>query len=41
MGEHMKFWQGLMWIEPEQLVPCAQFAEELGFDGVFLADHGV
>jgi len=37
----MKFWQGLMWIEPEQLLPCAQFAEEVGFDGIFLADHGV
>jgi probable F420-dependent oxidoreductase len=37
----MKFWQGLMWIEPEQLVPCAQFAEEVGFEGALLADHGV
>jgi probable F420-dependent oxidoreductase len=37
----MKFWQALMWMEPEHLVPCAQFAEELGFDGVFIADHAV
>jgi probable F420-dependent oxidoreductase len=37
----VKFWQALIWMEPEHLVPCAQFAEELGFDGVFVADHAV
>ena len=37
----MKFWQPLVWTEPEQLVPLAQFAEELGFHGVFNADHAV
>lgn len=37
----MKFWQALVWTEPEQLVPLAQFAEELGFHGVFNADHAV
>jgi len=37
----MKFWQAVAWMEPEQLVPVAQFAEELGFEGVLNADHGV
>lgn len=37
----MKFWQSLAWAEPEQLVPLAQFAEELGFHGVLNADHAV
>ncbi len=37
----MKFWQALTWIEPEQLLDVARFAEELGFEGVFLGDHGV
>lgn len=37
----MKFWQAVPWMEPEQLVPVAQFAEELGFEGILNADHGV
>lgn len=37
----MKFWQMVNWIEPEQLVPLAQFAEELGFEGVMNADHAI
>jgi probable F420-dependent oxidoreductase len=37
----MKFWQSLTWIETDQLVEAARFAEEVGFDGVMLADHGV
>ncbi|KAA1193051.1 TIGR03619 family F420-dependent LLM class oxidoreductase [Pseudohalioglobus sediminis] len=37
----MKFWQALTWIEPEQLLEAAKFAEEVGFEGVFLGDHGV
>ncbi|MEQ9462251.1 MAG: TIGR03619 family F420-dependent LLM class oxidoreductase [Haliea sp.] len=37
----MKFWQSLAWCEPEQLVPVAQFAEQLGYDGVLNADHAV
>ena len=37
----MKFWQSASWIEPEQLAGVARFAEELGFEGVFNADHGV
>ncbi|MDP4789280.1 MAG: LLM class flavin-dependent oxidoreductase, partial [Haliea sp.] len=37
----MKFWQALVWTEPDQLVPLARFAEELGFHGVFNADHAV
>ena len=37
----MKFWQALTWIEPDQLLDVAKFAEEVGFEGVFLGDHGV
>lgn len=37
----MKFWQALTWVEPEQLLDVARFAEEVGFEGVFLGDHGV
>ena len=37
----MKFWQMLTWVEPDQLIPIAQFAEELGFEGVMNADHAV
>jgi len=37
----MKFWQMLTWMEPEQMVDVARFAEEVGFEGVMLGDHGV
>jgi probable F420-dependent oxidoreductase len=37
----MKFWQMLTWMEPDQIVEVARFAEEVGFDGVMLGDHGV
>ena len=37
----MKFWQALTWVETDQLVEAARFAEEVGFDGCMLADHGV
>ena len=37
----MKFWQMLTWMEPEQILEVARFAEELGFEGVMLGDHGV
>ncbi len=37
----MKFWQMLHWIEPDQLLPVARFAEEVGFEGVMLGDHAV
>jgi probable F420-dependent oxidoreductase len=37
----MKFWQAVNWIETEQLMDVAKFAEEVGFHGVFNADHGV
>ncbi|TXS92704.1 TIGR03619 family F420-dependent LLM class oxidoreductase [Parahaliea maris] len=37
----MKFWQSVTWMEAEQLVPVARFAEELGFEGVLNADHAV
>lgn len=37
----MKFWQSLTWVETDQLIDVARFAEAVGFDGVMLADHGV
>jgi probable F420-dependent oxidoreductase len=37
----MKFWQALTWVEPEQLIETARFAEAVGFDGCMLGDHGV
>lgn len=37
----MKFWQMLTWMEPEQMLDVARFAEELGFEGAMLGDHGV
>jgi probable F420-dependent oxidoreductase len=37
----MKFWQMLTWMEPEQMMDVARFADELGFEGVMLGDHGV
>jgi probable F420-dependent oxidoreductase len=35
----MKFWQHLTWVEIDQQIECARFAEELGFDGVVHGDH--
>ncbi len=37
----MKFWQALTWIEPDQLLDVVRHAEDVGFDGVMLSDHGV
>lgn len=37
----MEFWQPVAWVEPDQLVPVARFAQELGFDGILSADHAV
>jgi len=37
----MKFWQMLTWMEPDQILDVARFAEEVGFEGVMLGDHGV
>lgn len=37
----MKFWQMLHWVEPEQLLDVARFADELGFEGVMNGDHAV
>ena len=37
----MKFWQMLTWMEPEQVLEVSRFAEDLGFEGVMLGDHGV
>ncbi len=37
----MKFWQMVPWMETEQLVEVARFAEEVGFHGVMNADHAV
>lgn len=35
----MKFWLNLSWIEVDQQVGCARWAEALGFDGVMHGDH--
>ena len=35
----MKFWQNLSWIETDQLIGVAKFAEEVGFEGVMDGDH--
>jgi probable F420-dependent oxidoreductase len=37
----MEFWQAIPWIEPDQILPVARMAEELGFDGVLTADHAL
>ena len=37
----MKFWQALVWVEADQLIECAKFAEDVGFEGIFVADHAV
>jgi probable F420-dependent oxidoreductase len=37
----MKFWQALTWTEPDQLLEVVRHAEQVGFDGVMLSDHGV
>ena len=35
----MKFWQVISWCETEHLVEVARHAEQLGFEGVILAEH--
>lgn len=35
----MKFWQSLAFCEPAQCAEVARYAEELGFEGVTLAEH--
>ena len=35
----MRFWQNLSWLETEQLVESAKFAEKVGFAGVMDGDH--
>ncbi len=35
----MKFWQNVSWIETDQLIEMAKFAEEVGFEGVLDGDH--
>src|ERR1700677_830505 len=37
----LKFWQAVTWMEPEQMLDVARFAEALGFSGLMLGDHGV
>lgn len=37
----MKFWQSITWAETEQLCEVAEFAEELGFEGLIGADHAL
>ena len=38
-GAGMKFWQNISWIELDQMIEMAKFAEQLGFDGVMDGDH--
>lgn len=40
-GRRVQFWQALTWMEPEQMLEVARAADELGFAGVMLGDHGV
>jgi probable F420-dependent oxidoreductase len=35
----MKFWQGISFAEPDQLVEIAKGAEEAGFEGVLVSEH--
>jgi probable F420-dependent oxidoreductase len=35
----MKFWQSLAFVELDQIIECAKFAEQLGFHGVSFGDH--
>jgi probable F420-dependent oxidoreductase len=35
----VRFWQPTSWVETEQLVEVAKFAEEVGFHGIFTSDH--
>ena len=35
----MKYWQSLAFVEMDQILPLARFAEELGFHGITLSDH--
>lgn len=35
----MRFWQSLIFTEPDQLLEIAQFADALGYTGVVLPDH--
>ncbi len=35
----MKFWQNLAFMEPAALAELAQYAEEVGFDGITVGDH--
>ena len=36
----MKFWQSISFSEIDQYVEIAKIAEEVGFEGAFLSDHG-
>lgn len=35
----MKFWQGIAFMEVEQIVEVAKICEEVGFDGLLVSDH--
>ena len=35
----MKYWQSLAFVEMDQILPLARFAEDLGFHGITLSDH--
>lgn len=41
MSKGLSFWQAITWAETEQLCEIAQFAEELGFEGLMSADHAL
>ncbi len=35
----MKFWQSVTFSQPDELLPVARIAEEVGFTGVFVSEH--
>jgi probable F420-dependent oxidoreductase len=35
----MKFWQSVTFSQPDELLPVAKIAEEIGFTGVFVSEH--
>jgi probable F420-dependent oxidoreductase len=35
----MKFWQSVTFSQPDELLPVAKIAEEVGFTGVFISEH--
>jgi alkanesulfonate monooxygenase SsuD/methylene tetrahydromethanopterin reductase-like flavin-dependent oxidoreductase (luciferase family) len=35
----LKFWRNLSWIDTDQLIEMARFAENVGFEGLLNGDH--